>query len=118
MCHAVNPIAAAMIAKGLDPGAAFVFLLIGPTTNAAGIATIWKILGQKTAVLYLLAVAGCALAGGLLLNLLASGNPSMVPMHHHGSMLPGFVNYVSIIVLFIVLAFAIIHKPKEIKETS
>lgn len=120
------PIAAAMIAKGLDPGAAFVFLLIGPTTNAAGIATIWKILGQKTAFIYLFAVMGCALAGGSLLNLLTKGVPSIASMHHHGQMLPGFVNYVSIIVLLIVIGFAIIHKPnpardglrQEIKETN
>ena len=106
------PIAAAMIMKGLDPGAAFVFLLIGPTTNAAGIATIWKILGQKTAVIYLLAVAGCALAGGLLLNLLSGGHLPM-EMMHHGWMMPRNIEYVSAVVLFIVLIFAIIHKPKE-----
>jgi uncharacterized protein len=106
------PIAAAMIMKGLDPGAAFVFLLIGPTTNAAGIATIWKILGHRTAIIYLLAIAGCALAGGLLLNLLSSGKLPM-EMMHHGRMMPLIVQYASAFMLFIFLAFAIIHKPKE-----
>ncbi len=106
------PIAAAMIMKGLDPGAAFVFLLIGPTTNAAGIATIWKILGHRTAVIYLLAIAGCALAGGSLLNLLSSGKLPM-EMMHHGRMMPLIVQYASAFMLFIVLAFAIIHKPEK-----
>ena len=106
------PIAAAMIMKGLDPGAAFVFLLIGPTTNAAGIATIWKILGHKTAVIYLLAVAGCALAGGSLLSLLSGEMPPM-EMMHHGAMMPLSIEYISAFALFIVLIFAIIHKTKE-----
>ena len=58
------PVAAALILKGLSPGAALVFLITGPATNAAGLATIWNTLGRRTAILYLLTVAGCALAGG------------------------------------------------------
>jgi hypothetical protein len=101
--------------KGLDPGAAFVFLLIGPTTNAAGIFTIWKILGQKTALIYLLAVAVCALAGGSLLNLLSSGLHPM-EMMHHGRMLPPVISYVSAFILFVVLAFAILKPAKSENE--
>jgi len=102
------PIAAAMMMKGLDPGAAFVFLLTGPTTNAAGIATIWKILGRKTALIYLLTVAGCALAGGLLLNFLSTGKLPMA-MTHHGWMMPKPVEYIAAAILFFVLAYAILH---------
>ena len=65
------PIAAAMILKGLSPGAALVFLMTGPATNAAGLATIWHTLGRRTAVLYLLTVAGCALAFGSLVDAVA-----------------------------------------------
>ena len=35
------PIAAVLIAKGVSPGAAFVFLMTGPATNAAAIARAW-----------------------------------------------------------------------------
>jgi uncharacterized membrane protein YraQ (UPF0718 family) len=112
------PIAAAMMAKGLDPGAAFAFLVTGPATNAAGLFTIWKILGRKTAFVYLFTVAVGALAGGLLLNLLATGPLPMAMTQHHGRMMPLFIEYISAIILFIVLGFAIIHKPKEIKQTS
>ena len=48
------PVAAALILKGLSPGAALVFLITGPGTNAAGLATIWNTLGRRTAILYLL----------------------------------------------------------------
>lgn len=54
------PVAAAMILKGLSPGAALVFLMVGPATNMAGLATIWRTLGARTALLYLLAIAGSA----------------------------------------------------------
>jgi len=106
------PIAAAMMLKGLDPGAAFVFLLTGPTTNAAGIATIWKMLGYRTAIIYLLAVAGCALAGGSILNLLSSGQLP-IDIIHHERMLPRIIQYFSAVILFIVLGYAIIIKPKN-----
>ena len=103
------PIAAALMLKGLSPGAAFVFLVTGPATNAAAIVTIWKILGRKTAVIYLFTVAGCALAGGLLLDLFSSGQTPMA-MAHHGWMMPRIVGYLSAVLLFIVLGFAIIHR--------
>lgn len=106
------PIAAAMMMKGLSPGAAFVFLMTGPATNAASIVTIWRILGRRTAIIYLFTVAGCALAGGLLLDLLAGVQMPMA-MAHHGWMLPRIVGYVSMVILFIVLGFAIIHRRQE-----
>jgi uncharacterized membrane protein YraQ (UPF0718 family) len=55
------PIAAALILKGLTPGAALVFLMTGPATNAASFVTIWKILGRATALTYLATIAGCAI---------------------------------------------------------
>ena len=106
------PIAAAMMLKGLSPGAAFVFLVTGPATNAASIVTIWKILGRKTAIIYLLTVAGCALAGGLLLDFFGAGQLSMT-MTHHGWMMPKVVEYVSALFLFIVLGFAIFRPIKS-----
>jgi len=106
------PIAAAMMMKGLDPGAAFAFLVTGPATNAAGIITIWKILGRKTALIYLLTVAGCALAGGFALNFFSTGMPEMDMTHQHGAMFPKYVEYFSALVLFIVLGYAIIHKTR------
>jgi uncharacterized membrane protein YraQ (UPF0718 family) len=103
------PIAAALMMKGLGAGAAFVFLVTGPATNAAAIVTIWKMLGRRTAIIYLLTVAGCALAGGFLLNFLGGGKPPMAMMHH-GWMLPRSVEYIAAVVLFIVLGFAMIQR--------
>jgi uncharacterized membrane protein YraQ (UPF0718 family) len=103
------PIAAALMLKGLSPGAALVFLVTGPATNAAAIVTIWKMLGRRTAVIYLFTVAVCALASGLLLNLLSGGQVPMA-MAHHVRMLPRVVEYVSAVILFTVLGFAITYR--------
>jgi hypothetical protein len=64
------PIAVALIAKGFSPGAAFVFLIAGPATNAATIAILWKVLGKKTLATYLGTIMAGAIGMGYLLNLL------------------------------------------------
>ena len=46
---ASTPIAAALIAKGMSPGVALVFLLAGPATNMAGILAVAKFLGKRSA---------------------------------------------------------------------
>jgi len=53
---ASTPIAAALVLKGLNPGAALVFLLAGPATNAAALSVITGILGKKSMVLYLVGI--------------------------------------------------------------
>ena len=106
------PVAAVLIMKGLTPGAALVFLMTGPATNAASFVTIWKGLGWKTAVAYLLTVAGCALASGAFLDYAARGFDFDV-LVRPGRMLPPFVMYTSAIVLLFVLAVGIIRKNKS-----
>ncbi len=65
---ASTPIAAAMIGKGLDPGAALVFMLTGPATNASTIAVVARMFGRRFVALYLSAIFGVAIGAGLLLN--------------------------------------------------
>lgn len=65
-----TPLAAAVIAKGLSPGAALVFLLAGPATNLAGLAMLAPILGRRGLAVYVAAIMACALAAGLLLDAL------------------------------------------------
>jgi uncharacterized membrane protein YraQ (UPF0718 family) len=106
------PIAAALMLKGLSPGAALVFLMTGPATNAASIVIIWKIMGRATAITYLAAVAGCALLSGIILDYIITG-VAFAHTAHHGWMMPCLVQYVSAIMLFIVLTFAILYKPED-----
>jgi len=67
---ASTPLAAALIAKGMSPGTAFVFLLAGPATNAATLTMVTRFLGKRSAALYLGMIAVCSLGFGLLLDLI------------------------------------------------
>jgi uncharacterized protein len=106
------PVAAAMILKGLSPGAALVFLMAGPATNMAGLATIWKTLGARTALLYLLAIAGSSLTFGLILDAFAVQVSVAVAEHHHHEMGPSLLGHISAVVLLLVLFYGIL-KPKK-----
>lgn len=64
------PIAASMIAKGLTPGAAFVFLMVGPAINAASMTTVAQLIGRKAAVAYALVISLGAILMGIVVNLL------------------------------------------------
>ena len=50
------PIAAALMLKGMSPGAALVLLMAGPATNMAAILVIRKVMGAKTLITYLAAI--------------------------------------------------------------
>lgn len=108
------PVAAVLILKGLTPGAALVFLITGPATNAAGFTTIWKSLGGRTAILYLLTVIVCALGGGLLLDVVFPELDVSVKaqMHHMGNSVFG---HISAVALLLVLGISILTKRKKTK---
>ncbi len=65
---ASTPIAAALILKGVNPGAALVFLLVGPATNVTSLTVLLEVLGKKATALYLFSVAFSALVFGLALD--------------------------------------------------
>jgi len=71
MCASSStPIAAALMAKGVSPGAALVFLLAGPATNAATVVLLARTFGRRFVRIYLLSVVAGALTAGLALEAL------------------------------------------------
>ena len=81
------PIAVALMLKGISPGAAFVFLMAGPATNASSIAVIKNILGKKILYYYLALIAFTALFFGFILDtFIAINTPQAIThVHHHDS---------------------------------
>ena len=65
---ASTPIAAALALKGLSPGAALVFLLAGPATNAATITVVSRMLGKRVAAVYVASIAVVSVLLGLAVN--------------------------------------------------
>lgn len=62
---ASTPVAAALIIKGVSPGAALVFLLVGPATNVTSLSVLFGILGKKSTFRYLLILSVAAILFGL-----------------------------------------------------
>ena len=106
------PVAAAMMLKGITPGAALVFLMTGPATNAAAIAALWKILGRRTTVIYLVVVALTALGAGLSLDFLFNITGASAGQVE-AWMLPQWVKTLSAVVLLAVLGAAIVSHYKS-----
>ncbi len=63
-----TPLAAALVLKGLSPGAALVFLLAGPATNLSSLVVLLKALGTRVVAVYLSVVVGMALLAGWALD--------------------------------------------------
>ena len=119
---ASTPIALGLIHAGLSPGAALVFLISGPATNSAALTTLWKVLGRRSAILYLLTVVVASLATGLAVDGLisAGGLPesALVPAatsiadqgahaHHEGGGAMSWIETASALVLLGVLINAL-----------
>lgn len=65
---ASTPIAAAMILKGVSPGTALVFLLVGPATNVTSLTVLFGVLGKRASTIYLATIALSAVLFGLALD--------------------------------------------------
>lgn len=109
------PIAAALILHaGVSPGAALVFLMTGPATNAATLLTLHHTMGRRTAGLYLVSVAVSALASGLLLDAFFTG-AGLQARAGTAWEVPAWVQTISAVVLLAVLGFAILsRKPRAV----
>jgi uncharacterized membrane protein YraQ (UPF0718 family)/copper chaperone CopZ len=102
------PVGAVLLMKGVSPGAVLVFLMTGPATNAAAITTIWKVLGRRTAFVYLGVVAATALFCGWLLDI-TFGELVVATAQHAHEMRPGLFANISAVGLLAVLGFALLR---------
>jgi uncharacterized membrane protein YraQ (UPF0718 family) len=106
------PIAVQLIAIGLSPGTAFVFLMTGPATNAATLATLSAQVGKRAAAVFLLTVVVSALAGGLILDAIFKGDVNQI-IHAHGFVLPGWFKGLCAVILLAVLSRGVFGKTRK-----
>ncbi|MCB2192019.1 MAG: SO_0444 family Cu/Zn efflux transporter [Deltaproteobacteria bacterium] len=90
---ASTPIAAALILKGVSPGAALVFLLAGPATNVTSLTVLVGVLGKRGTALYLVGIALGAVVSGLLLDqfFVLSGLSPLAVVGSAGEIIPGWL---------------------------
>ena len=106
------PIALAMIGMGLSPGAALVFLVTGPATNAATITTVFRTMGRRAVGIYLATLAVCALSAGWVLNRVLSSEMIVEHVEHHTAGAGPF-EQISALLLIGVLISAILPRKKQ-----
>ena len=106
------PVAAALMMKGLSPGAALVMLMAGPAVNLASILVVHKSMGRRFTSIYLMTIVGFAVFFGLLLN--ATGLDFSVASHGaccmSASALPSSFKLVCATVLTLLIFFALMMK--------
>jgi len=108
------PVAAALVAKGMAPGAAVVFLCAGPATNTATISFVLGKLGRRALAAYLAAIAVVSVAAGLAIDrfFAVSGRAA----HHApgGALLPEPVRIAAAILLAAAVIRASVRRPAGI----
>jgi uncharacterized membrane protein YraQ (UPF0718 family) len=86
---ASTPMAVGLIAGGVSPGAAMVFLLAGPATNIASLFVLKGEFGKRILAVYLLAIMVGSVAAGVLFDVFLGTTVTAEAVaqkhHHHGA---------------------------------
>ena len=110
------PIAAVLIAKGISPGAAFIFLMAGPATNIATMNVIANVMGQRALIAYLVSIVSTALLFGLIIN---NGLTLSIDIYHsHEGLGYSLIFGLLISLLIVYHTFKGMFKKKEITEEA
>jgi uncharacterized membrane protein YraQ (UPF0718 family) len=107
---ASTPIAAAFIMKGVSPGTALVFLLVGPATNVTSLSVLFGLLGKRATALYLISIAVVSVLCGLAVDAiyLSFGISAMAAVGQAVDVLPAWT-MVSATVLLLTLSIRPIY---------
>lgn len=96
------PIAAALVAAGLPTGAALVFLMAGPATNAATIGAVRKAIGGRALVVYLCTILAGSMLAGLLFDFVLAPAAIHEHLHEHA---PTWWGVASAVVLLLLIGW-------------
>jgi len=111
------PMAYALLAAGLSPGAALVFLIAGPATNTTTIATVWKMLGRGATAIYLASLLLISWLAGWLFNTALSPEAVEGNAHHHEALHPSLWQDASGVLMIGILIFSA-WKSRQLKVKS
>ncbi|MDX2110250.1 MAG: SO_0444 family Cu/Zn efflux transporter [Verrucomicrobiota bacterium] len=115
------PLAYGLMHAGFSPGAALVFLIAGPATNAATITTMSGLLGKRAIALYLASIIGCSWLAGFLLDQFVTTDAIMSghAAHSHDAA-QGWLslNLIAAILLVALLGWALFTRLRERLATS
>ena len=111
------PVALTLLASGISPGAAFVFLFAGPATNVASIALIVKQLGKRVTAIFVASIAVMSVVFGLLYDWLYTLLPPAATQLIHGGDTHadhdlGWFSYVLAIIFAVLLLWSLIRRAR------
>ena len=103
---ASTPIAAALILKGVSPGAALVFLLAGPATNVTSLTVLLGTLGKRATAIYLGSIAILSVAFGLALDEVyrLAGVSAQAQVGQAAELIPAWAEWAGAIILLVLSA--------------
>ncbi len=116
------PIAIALLAKGISPGAALLFLMAGPATNIATITMLSKTLGRKGMLSYLFSIIFGTLFFVMIINLffqewvIENLQLNTHQHHHHLTALEYLLSFIllSLILYVVINKYYIIPKKNKL----
>lgn len=104
---ASTPIAASLMMKGLNPGAALLFLLVGPATNISNLLVLQKYIGKKGVILNLIAIVvvglGFAYSTDFIYTSIFKTAPIVKMAHHNHETTSWFNHFCGIFLITILL---------------
>ncbi|MGJ8639454.1 MAG: SO_0444 family Cu/Zn efflux transporter [Opitutaceae bacterium] len=104
------PLAYALIAAGLSPGAALILLIVGPATNTATVVAVWKLLGRNSTLIYIGTLIVISWIAGALFNTSIRSEQMSEAIHHHELLRLAAWQHVCGIALLLLLGAAIVRK--------
>jgi uncharacterized membrane protein YraQ (UPF0718 family)/copper chaperone CopZ len=106
------PVAAAMMSKGMVPGAALAFLIAGSATNVVTIAFVVNKFGKRVLAIYLASIVVLALAFGILLDSMLAG-ATVKEMLFKGREIPFALQLLSVLLFFGLVIRGLFKKKSE-----
>ncbi|QKJ23154.1 SO_0444 family Cu/Zn efflux transporter [Poseidonibacter lekithochrous] len=96
------PIAAALMMQGMSAGAVFIFLTAGPATSAVTMSIVYKMLGKKSLIIYIITIFILALCFGMaydtFLGDLSLLNVSMI--HEESTLIESLASLLMLVLIF------------------
>lgn len=116
------PIAVTLMMKGLSPGVAFVFLAVGPATNAASLTILFESLGKKTTIVYLLMMILTSMLFGYILdvifNIFDFNIMNMLPHEHEKYLIHPIADNIIVFLFLGLLIMSLLRKYTNIFGNS
>jgi len=100
---ASTPVAAALILKGVSPGTALVFLLVGPATNVTSLSVLFGLLGKRATAIYLITLSMFAVLSGLAVDMIYTslGVSASVIAGQAGEVIPYWLQFAGALVVIL-----------------